>query len=43
VEIHNKGWCCWINGKKVTLDHSNEVGQKVTDDKLCKFLWERDG
>jgi len=33
-----KTWCCWINGEKITLDHSDEVWQK---DKLCKFLGEK--
>jgi len=24
-EIHKEGWCCWINGEKITLEHSETV------------------
>jgi len=25
MEIHRKGWCCWINGEKIMSDHSETV------------------
>jgi len=37
VEIHKEGWCCWINGEKLTPDHSEKVRRKVAADKLRAF------
>jgi len=41
VEIHKEGCCCWINGEKVTSDHSEKVRWKVVANKLRAFLTEK--
>jgi len=43
MEIHSKGWCCWINNEKVTSDHSDLVQRKVAADRLRMFLGKKEG